>query len=90
MQEHADVTGSSIYLPEEPEAVLLGTAILAAVAAGAYADIPTAMKAMCRSSEVIRPNPTTKAFHDAKYAIYRELYTQQLARRQAMRPFGGQ
>ena len=36
LQEHADITGCDIVLPREPEAMLLGTAILAAVAAEAY------------------------------------------------------
>src|SRR5438270_310132 len=39
LQEHADATGCTILLPREPEAVLLGSAILAATAAGLYSDI---------------------------------------------------
>jgi len=84
LQEHADITGASIYLPEEPEAVLLGAALLGAVASGAYPDIPAAMRVMCRSASVIHPNLATADFHAAKYEIYRELYTQQKARRERM------
>ncbi len=36
LQEHADATGLTLVLPEEPEAVLLGAAMLAARAAGLY------------------------------------------------------
>lgn len=87
VQEHADSTGTSIYLPEEPEAVLLGAALLGAVASGAYASIPDAMQAMCRSASVITPNPDTAEYHTAKFAIYQELYAQQKARRERMGVF---
>ena len=36
LREHADATGCRIVLPREPEAVLLGAALLGAVAAGAH------------------------------------------------------
>jgi FGGY-family pentulose kinase len=87
LQEHADITGAAIYLPEEPEAVLLGAALLGAVASGAYADIPAAMQAMCRSVSIIMPNPNTAKYHAAKFGIYQELYAQQKARREQMQAF---
>jgi len=87
LQEHADSTGATIYLPEEPEAVLLGAALLGAVASGAYKSIPDAMQAMCRSASVITPNPDTAEYHAAKFAIYQELYTQQKARREQMQGY---
>ncbi len=87
LQETADSVGVAIILPEEPEAVLLGSAILGAVAAGAYSSVPRAMRAMCRSAATIEPNPEVAEYHRAKYAIYKELYDQQLARRQAMSRF---
>lgn len=87
LQEHADITETEIRLPKEPEAVLLGTAILAAVAAGAYPDIPTAMRAMGKTGEVIRPRPETFDYHRTKFAIYREMYEQHLRRREKMARF---
>ncbi len=87
LQEHADITGAAIYLPEEPEAVLLGAALLGAVASGAYADIPAAMQAMCRAASVITPNPDTVDYHAAKFEIYQELYAQQKARRERMQEY---
>ena len=84
LQEHADITGAAVYLPEEPEAVLLGAAMLGAVASGAYADIPAAMQAMCRPASVITPNPATADYHAAKLEIYLEMYAQQKARRERM------
>ena len=87
LQQHADITGASIHLPEEPEAVLLGAALLGAVASGAYSSLPAAMRSMCRLASIISPNPVTADYHTAKYQIYQELYTQQTARRKGMRAF---
>ena len=87
LQEHADITECTIYLPREPEAVILGSAILAAVAANAYGSIPEAMKRMCHSGEVIAPNPDTFEYHRAKFQIYLEMYQQHLKRREIMSRF---
>ena len=84
IQEHADVTGCEILLPKEPEAVLLGAAILAAVAAGEYSDILQAMETMSRTAKVIKPNTSTLSFHEAKYELFKEMYDFQRAMRQTM------
>jgi FGGY-family pentulose kinase len=84
IQEHADITGCEILLPKEPEAVLLGAAILAAVAAGEYSDISQAMETMSRTARVIKPNPSTSSFHEAKYELFKEMYDFQRAMRQTM------
>ena len=78
MQEHADATGCDILLPNEPEAVLLGSAILAAVGAGIYPDIHEAMRAMSAAGATIRANPKASAYHAKKMQIHRELYADQL------------
>jgi FGGY-family pentulose kinase len=75
LQENADITGCDLILPREPEAVLLGTAILGAVAAGVFEDIPEGMKSMCRVGRVIHPDPSTAAYHGSKYEIFKEMYT---------------
>jgi len=48
MQIHADVSGRPIAIPEEQQAVTLGSAIAATVAAGMHPDITTAASAMVR------------------------------------------
>jgi ribulose kinase len=53
--------------------VLLGGAILAASASG-ICDIKTAMSRMCNIGETISPDPSTKAFHEAKYTVFKEQY----------------
>lgn len=91
LQTHADATGLELVLPREPEAVLLGAAILGAVAAGAHADIPAAMAAMSRAGTVIRPQGgATARFHDAKYAVFRRMYDDQMAYRSLLTAAGFQ
>lgn len=85
LREHADITGLPLLLPEEPESVLLGAALLGAVASGTFAGIPAAMKTMCRAGNRVEPGPQNAAFHAAKYACYREMYDQQVVRRERMR-----
>lgn len=42
LREHADITGCPVILPREPEAVLLASAILDAVASGDFDSIAAA------------------------------------------------
>jgi ribulose kinase len=85
LREHADATGCRIVLPEEQEAVLLGSAILGAVAAARYADVPEAMRAMSRAGQVIEPEAgEAQRYHDAKYAVFQRMYEDQVAYRKVM------
>ncbi|XP_022755404.1 FGGY carbohydrate kinase domain-containing protein isoform X5 [Durio zibethinus] len=86
IQEHADIIGCPIILPRESESVLLGAAILGAVAAKKYTCLSEAMKALNAAGQVIHPSkdPRVKKYHDAKYRIFRELYEQQLSQRSIM------
>ncbi|XP_037497542.1 FGGY carbohydrate kinase domain-containing protein isoform X2 [Jatropha curcas] len=52
VQEHADITGCPIILPRESESVLLGAAILGAVAAKKYASLSEAMRALNKAGQV--------------------------------------
>jgi FGGY-family pentulose kinase len=76
LQEHADVTGCKIYLPQEREAVLLGTAILATVASGKYRNVIDAMKAMSKAGQVITPKTHYQKYHEGKYEIFKLMYEQ--------------
>ncbi|GMI92878.1 hypothetical protein like AT4G30310 [Hibiscus trionum] len=86
IQEHADIIGCPIILPRESESVLLGAAILGAVAAKKYICLKEAMKALSAAGQAIHPStdPRVKKYHDAKYRIFRELYEQQLSQRSIM------
>ena len=78
LQEHADITGCPVLIAEgECETVLLGAAMLAAVAAGKFDSILDAMKAMSGNAEVIEPVVNTAAFHEKKYQVFKLMYEHQ-------------
>ena len=89
LREHADACQTALVLGREPEAVLLGAAILGASAAGAHPSVTDAMRIMGRSGETITPDPTVRTYHDAKFAVYRELYAAQQRHREIMRGVAG-
>jgi ribulose kinase len=70
MQIHADVSNIPITLTAVPDAPALGSAILAAVAAGCYRDVPTAAANMVQVTGRITPNPEN---HEA-YRFYVQQY----------------
>jgi FGGY-family pentulose kinase len=84
VREHADVTGCRFVLPEEPEAVLLGAALLGAVASGTYPDVVTAMGRMNRAGAVVAPRTETRPYHDKKYAVCQRMHEHQLEYRRLM------
>ncbi|MCX5496726.1 FGGY-family carbohydrate kinase [Kaistia dalseonensis] len=76
----ADATGLDVVVPQTAEPVLLGAAILGAVAASAFASIPEAIDSMSRLGVVHEPaKGAAKRIHDAKYEIF--LQMQELDRR---------
>lgn len=67
----ADCTGLTVAVPETAEPVLLGSAILGAVAAGRYASVAEAMPAMSRLARSIAPTGGSLAgFHAAKRRVF--------------------
>jgi ribulokinase len=80
MQAHADVSGLPITLTAVPEAVSLGSAVLASVAGGVHPDVATAARSMVSIARRIEPNleahETYRFFFDryvASYGAMREL-----------------
>lgn len=89
VQQHADITGCRIHLPREAEAVLLGTAVLGAVAAGACPDIPSAMSSMTRVDRVVEPKGgAVGEYHARKYKVYLQMYSDQVRYERIMRDAG--
>ncbi|MCQ8781233.1 FGGY-family carbohydrate kinase [Mangrovibrevibacter kandeliae] len=83
----ADATGIDVALPATPEPVLLGSAIVGAVAGGAYPDIKAAAAAMGRTGPAIKPQGgEVEAFHARKFAVFERL---QAAEREAREIMGG-
>ena len=85
LREHADATGCRIVLPEEREAVLLGSAILGAVASGYFGSVVEAMAAMTRAGKIIKPAAgVVKEYHKTKYRVFQRMYEDQIVYREIM------
>ncbi|XP_077063593.1 FGGY carbohydrate kinase domain-containing protein-like [Siphateles boraxobius] len=77
VQTHANTTGLPVVLSAEPEAVLLGAAVIGACASSDCGSIQEAMMKMSRIGHVVRPNPALESFYRRKYAVFRRLYDHQ-------------
>ncbi len=85
LQEFADAISMPIVLGETEEAVLLGAAMLAAVAARSYDTLPEAMAGMSRIQRVVLPSGgRVQSFHDRKYRVFRRQHADQCAYRAIM------
>lgn len=78
-RKNADTTGSAIHLASEEDAVTH-----TAVASGAFALMPVAAAQMVCPGGSIAARSEVKAFHDAKYTIYLQLYEDKERCRSAM------
>jgi FGGY-family pentulose kinase len=79
VREHADITGCRIVLPREKEAVLLGSAMMGAVAAGDQPSLLKAMGAMSATEQIVDPAGADVAgYHDRKYQVFHRMYEDQL------------
>ena len=76
MQIHADVSNVVIHVPENPQSPTLGSALLAAIAAGFYSTIEEAAAAMVRYSKSIHPNPENHEKYKKIFAQYQKAYSQ--------------
>ncbi|WP_020524117.1 ribulokinase [Catelliglobosispora koreensis] len=75
MQIYADVTNRPLHLIRSAQGPALGSAIHAAVAAGAYTDVYAASEVMGRIDEgVYQPDPVRAKAYDALYGHYRRLH----------------
>ena len=72
MQIHADVSGVPIAFNRVGEGPVLGSAILGAVGAGIYADIPTAVAHMVHTERTLEPD---RDRHE-EYKFYVDRYTE--------------
>lgn len=75
MQIYADITGCTMQVSGSSQACALGSAISAAVVAGAHPDFPTAQKAMTSvKAKSYRPVPAHQKTYDALYRLYRQVH----------------
>ena len=75
MQIQSDVLGLPIYLTEEPNAPLLGDAILAAYGAGVYGSIEEAAACMVKIKEKIEPDMRNRGVYKYYVDKYIETYS---------------
>jgi D-ribulokinase len=82
----ADTTGLAVAVPHTPEPVLLGAAMLGAVAANTHRSISDAMAAMSAISDLSEPTaPHIADFHRAKRRVHRLMREFDQASRNVMR-----
>jgi FGGY-family pentulose kinase len=80
VREHADASGCRILIPREPEAVLLGSAVLGAVASGDHTTVLDAMRAMNSVAGEVRPSSGAIAdYHRRKQVVFQRMYEDQRA-----------
>ncbi len=75
-QLYADVTNRSVRLHEGRDAVLLGTAVNAGLAAGLYRDIAEASGHMTHATKTVSPRPDAARAHQRDYAVFLTLQRQ--------------
>ena len=73
-QVKADVTGFPVEVPRVSETAMLGSAVLAAQAVGAYRDLPEAIGAMVHVDRRLEPRVHLRSTYDAVYEAYVSLY----------------
>ncbi|AAX76298.1 hypothetical protein P053_01539 [Brucella abortus 01-4165] len=66
----ADATGLVVTASTSPEPVLLGSAMLGAVASGAYPDLVTAMQVMSELGARNRPDARRAKWHDHRFEAF--------------------
>ena len=75
MQIYADVTGRPMKVSRSAQTCALGSAIAAAVVAGAHKDFSSAQKAMTGlKPRVFKPDPKAHAVYRRLYILYKQLH----------------
>jgi L-ribulokinase len=75
MQIYADITGRPMKISRSAQTCALGSAIAAAVIAGAHKNFAAAQKKMTGlKPKVYKPNPKAHAVYKEIYALYKELH----------------
>lgn len=74
---YADATDCMVELPDEEDSVLLGTAAVAAAAAGLHGSLVAAARAMRRAGHRVTPAPATRAHFAEQYRKFLLMHEQQ-------------
>ncbi len=76
MQLYADATGCTVVEPVVDEAVLAGTGMVAAVAAGLYPSLEAAAVAMRQEMRTRKPDPAAAVRFDGDFRIFLRMHRQ--------------
>ncbi|MFN8464065.1 MAG: FGGY family carbohydrate kinase [Caldilineaceae bacterium] len=76
MQIYADVLGKTITVTREPEASLLGSAVVAAVGSGAYSDLQAASQCMVAVNRQFEPDLARHEEYQFFVHMYQDTYRQ--------------
>ncbi len=76
MELYADAAGCTVIEPGAEDAMLLGTGMVAATAAGFFANLDEAATAMQQGGRVRKPNPAARQRFDTDYRIFLEMHEQ--------------
>lgn len=76
---YADATRCRVVLAETEDAVLLGSAMVAAAAAGLHADLPGAAAAMAPAGRIREPDPAAAERFDRDYRAFLLMHEQRRA-----------
>jgi ribulose kinase len=76
MELYADATGCTVVAPQVEDAVLLGTGMVAATAAGLYPDLAAAAAGMARPGRERRPDPAQAARFDRDWRVFLRMHEQ--------------
>lgn len=79
MELYADATGCTVVEPLTGEAVLVGTGMVAATAAGLHPNLPAACIAMRQEGRTRTPNAAAASRFDRDYRIFLEMHRQRRA-----------
>jgi L-ribulokinase len=75
MQIYADITGCTMQVSGSSQACALGSAVAAAVLAGAHKNFPAAQKAMTSvQAKSYRPIAANRKVYDQLYTLYRQVH----------------
>ncbi|WP_165226636.1 FGGY-family carbohydrate kinase [Aquisphaera insulae] len=74
LQIHADILKQPVHLTRESESCALGSAMIAAIAAGDFANLDEAAQAMVAIEKTVDPNPANASAYDELFAKYVDLY----------------
>jgi xylulokinase len=73
-QVKADVTGFTVAVPAVLESAVLGAAVLGATGAGAFPDVPSAIRGMTRVARRLEPRTELRDRYDAAFDAYKKLH----------------